>query len=269
MRRGLSAFNLTSLALGLAFLYLPIAILVIYSFNASQLVTVWGGWSTRWYVALLDDRAMLDAAAASFGIAATSAAAATVLGTMAALALTRLGRFRGRLGFSAMIYAPLVMPEVITGLSLLLMFVAADIDRGFLTVAAAHTTLTMCFVTVVVQSRLASFDRSLEEAAMDLGCPPGRTFLTVTLPLIAPAVIAGFLLAFSLSLDDLVIASFTTGPGATTLPMRIYSEVRLGVKPEINAICTILIGAVAVAVFAAAWISRRAAGGEVAGLPAK
>jgi len=269
MRRGLSAFNLTSLALGLAFLYLPIVILVVYSFNASQLVTVWGGWSTRWYVALLDDRAMLDAAAASFGIAATSAAAATVLGTMAALALTRLGRFRGRLGFSAMIYAPLVMPEVITGLSLLLMFVAADIDRGFLTVAAAHTTLTMCFVTVVVQSRLASFDRSLEEAAMDLGCPPGRTFLTVTLPLIAPAVIAGFLLAFSLSLDDLVIASFTTGPGATTLPMRIYSEVRLGVKPEINAICTILIGTVAVAIFAAAWISRRAAGSEIAGLPAK
>src|SRR5215472_4080042 len=269
MRRGLSAFNLTSLALGLAFLYLPIAILVIYSFNASQLVTVWGGWSTRWYVALLDDRAMLDAAAASFGIAATSAAAATVLGTLAALALTRLGRFRGRLPFSAMIYAPLVMPEVITGLSLLLMFVAAGVDRGFLTVTAAHTTLTMCFVTVVVQSRLATFDRSLEEAAMDLGCPPARTFLTVTLPLIAPAVVAGFLLAFSLSLDDLVIASFTTGPGATTLPMRIYSEVRLGVKPEINAICTILVGVVALAIFAAAMISRRAAEGEVAGLPAK
>jgi putrescine transport system permease protein len=176
---------------------------------------------------------------------------------MAALALARLGRFRGRLGFSAMIYAPLVMPEVITGLSLLLMFVAADIDRGFLTIIAAHTTLTMCFVTVVVQSRLAGFDRSLEEAAMDLGCPPGRTFLTVTLPLIAPAVAAGFLLAFSLSLDDLVIASFTTGPGATTLPMRIYSEVRLGVKPEINAICTLLVAVVAVAIFGAAWLSRR------------
>jgi putrescine transport system permease protein len=167
-----------------------------------------------------------------------------------------------------MVYAPLVMPEVITGLSLLLMFVAADIDRGFLTIIAAHTTLTMCFVTVVVQARLAGFDRSLEEAAMDLGCPPGRTFLTVTLPLIAPAVAAGFLLAFSLSLDDLVIASFTTGPGATTLPMRIYSEVRLGVKPEINAICTLLVTVVAVAIFAAAWLSRRA-GGEATGLPAK
>jgi putrescine transport system permease protein len=269
MRRGLTLFNTTSIALGLAFLYLPIAILVIYSFNASRLVAVWGGWSTRWYAALIDDRAMLDAAAASFGIAAGSAAAATVLGTCAALALTRLGRFRGRVAFSAMVYAPLVMPEVITGLSLLLMFVAADVDRGFLTVTAAHTTLTMCFVTVVVQSRLASFDRSLEEAAMDLGCPPMRTFLTVTLPLIAPAVVAGFLLAFSLSLDDLVIASFTTGPGATTLPMRIYSEVRLGVKPEINAICTILVGVVAIAIFAAAWISRRAGEGETAGLPAK
>ena len=269
MRRGLTLFNATSIAFGLAFLYLPIAILVIYSFNASRLVAVWGGWSTRWYAALLDDRAMLDAASASFGIAAGSAAAATVLGTLAALALTRLGRFRGRVAFSAMIYAPLVMPEVITGLSLLLMFVAADVDRGFLTVTAAHTTLTMCFVTVVVQSRLASFDRSLEEAAMDLGCPPMRTFLTVTLPLIAPAIMAGFLLAFSLSLDDLVIASFTTGPGATTLPMRIYSEVRLGVKPEINAICTILVGVVATAIFAAAWISRRAGEGEIAGLPAK
>jgi putrescine transport system permease protein len=268
MRRGLSVFNMTSLALGLAFLYLPIVILVIFSFNASRLVTVWGGWSLRWYAALIDDRAMLDAAAASFGIAAASAAVATVLGTMAALALARLGRFRGRLAFSAMIYAPLVMPEVITGLSLLLMFVAADVDRGFLTIIAAHTTLTMCFVTVVVQSRLAGFDRSLEEAAMDLGCPPGRTFLTVTLPLIAPAVAAGFLLAFSLSLDDLVIASFTTGPGATTLPMRIYSEVRLGVKPEINAICTLLVTVVAVAIFAAAWLSRRS-GGEATGLPAK
>ena len=232
----MSFTNLVALALGLAFLCAPIAILVVYSFNASRLVTVWGGWSTRWYAALLDDRAMLDAAAASFGIAAASAAAATVLGTCAALALTRLGRFRGRVAFSAMIYAPLVMPEVITGISLLLMFVAADVGRGFLTVTVAHTTLTMCFVTVVVQSRLATFDRSLEEAAMDLGCPPGRTFFAITLPLIMPAVVAGFLLAFSLSLDDLVIASFTTGPGATTLPIRIYSEVRLGVKPEINAV---------------------------------
>ena len=269
MIRRLSAFNMVSVALGLAFLYLPIVILVIYSFNAEELVTVWGGWSTRWYVTLLHDRDMRDAAIASLVIATASAAAATVLGTCAAFALTRLGRFRGRVTFAAMIYAPLVMPEVITGLSLLLMFVAAGVNKGFVTVTAAHTTVTMCFVTVVVQSRLATFDRSLEEAAMDLGCPPGRTFLAVTLPLIAPAVVAGFLLAFSLSLDDLVIASFTTGPGATTLPMRIYSEVKRGVKPEINAICTILVTVVAIAIFAAAWISRRAEAGETAGLAAK
>ena len=163
-----------------------------------------------------------------------------------------------------MIYAPLVMPEVITGLSLLLLFVAIDLDRGFFTVIIAHTTLTMCFVTVIVQSRLVGFDRSLEEAAMDLGCPPGRTFLAITLPLIMPGVIAGFLLAFSLSLDDLVIASFTTGPGATTLPIRIYSEVRLGVKPEINAVCTILIAVVAVAVVAASLIGKGGQRGRAA-----
>ena len=256
MRRGLTLFNTTSIAFGLAFLYLPIAILVIYSFNYSRLVTVWGGWSRVWYAALLEDRAMIDAALASLGIAFASAALATVLGTLAALALTRIARCRGRLLFAAMIYAPLVMPEVITGLSLLLLFVAIDLDRGFFTIIMAHTSLTMCFVTVIVQSRLVGFDRSLEEAAMDLGCPPGRTFLTVTLPLIMPAVIAGFLLAFSLSLDDLVIASFTTGPGATTLPIRIYSEVRLGVKPEINAVCTIFIAVIAVAVIAASLIGK-------------
>ena len=214
---------------------------MIYSFNASRLVTVWGGWSLNWYRALLSDRAMLDAAWASLRIAALSASAATVLGTCAAIALTRFGSFRGRLLFSGMVYAPLVMPEVITGLSLLLLFVAFNVDRGFWTIAIAHTTLTMCFVTVIVQARLVSFDRSLEEAAMDLGCPPLKTFLTITLPLIAPAIAAGWMLAFSLSLDDLVIASFTTGPGATTLPIRIYSEVRLGVKPEINAVCSIMI----------------------------
>jgi putrescine transport system permease protein len=214
---------------------------VIYSFNASRLVTVWGGWSLNWYRALLSDRAMLDAAWASLRIAALSASAATVLGTCAAIALTRFGSFRGRLLFSGMVYAPLVMPEVITGLSLLLLFVAFNVDRGFWTIAIAHTTLTMCFVTVIVQARLVSFDRSLEEAAMDLGCPPLKTFLTITLPLVAPAIAAGWMLAFSLSLDDLVIASFTTGPGATTLPIRIYSEVRLGVKPEINAVCSIMI----------------------------
>ncbi len=256
MRGRLSFTNLTALALGLAFLYAPIAILVVYSFNASRLVTVWGGWSTQWYVALLEDRGMIDAAVNSLVIAFGSAAFATVLGTMAALVLARF-RFRGRLPFAVMVYAPLVMPEVITGLSLLLLFVAIDFDRGLLTVAIAHTTLTMSFVTVIVQARLSGFDRSLEEAAMDLGCPPVRTFFTVTLPLIMPAVVAGFLLAFSLSLDDLVIASFTTGPGATTLPIRIYSEVRLGVKPEINAVCTIFIAVIAVVVIAASLIGKR------------
>ena len=255
MRRA-SWFNVASVALGLAFLYLPIVILVIFSFNASRLVTVWGGWSTRWYVELFQDRAMLEAAWVTLRIAVISATAATVLGTLAAIALVRLGRFRGRLLFSGMIYAPLVMPEVITGLSLLLLFVAVDVDRGFWTIILAHTTLTMCFVTVVVQSRLLSFDRSLEEAAMNLGCPPLKTFLTVTLPLIAPALASGWVLAFTLSLDDLVIASFTTGPGATTLPIRIYSEVRLGVKPEINAICTIMIAIVATGIVAASLLSK-------------
>jgi putrescine transport system permease protein len=259
MRRGMSPFNLTAVALGLAFLYLPIAILVIYSFNASRLVTVWGGWSMRWYLALLQDSAMLEAAWVSLRIAFLSATAATVLGTLAAVTLVRLGRFRGRTAFSAMAFAPLVMPEVITGLSLLLLFVALDVDRGFWTVTLAHTTVTMCFVTVVVQSRLLSFDLSLEEAAMDLGCPPLKTFLTITLPLIFPAIAAGWLLAFTLSLDDLVIASFTTGPGATTLPIRIYSEVRLGVKPEINAICTIMIALVAIGLVAAALVGKRRA----------
>jgi len=259
MRRGPSIFNLASVGLGLAFLYLPIGILVIYSFNASRLVTVWGGWSLTWYRALLQDEAMLSAAWASLRIAALSATAATVLGTLAAVALTRHGRFRGRLLFSGMVYAPLVMPEVITGLSLLLLFVALNVDRGFWTIVIAHTTLTMCFVTVIVQSRLIGFDRSLEEAAMDLGCPPLRTFLTVTLPLIVPAIAAGWMLAFSLSLDDLVIASFTTGPGATTLPIRIYSEVRLGVKPEINAVCTIMIAVVALVTIVTSLTAKRGA----------
>jgi putrescine transport system permease protein len=259
MQRGLSPFNLVSLAFGLAFLYLPIAILIIYSFNASRLVTVWGGWSTRWYAALLEDSAMLEAAWTTLRIAFVSASAATVLGTLAALALTRYRRFRGRTLFSGMVYAPLVMPEVITGLSLLLLVVAFNIDRGFWTVSIAHTTLTMCFVTVVVQSRLATFDRSLEEAAMDLGATPLRTFWLVTLPLIAPAIIAGWMLAFTLSIDDLVIASFTTGPGATTLPIRIYSEVRLGVKPEINAICTLMIATVAIGIVTASLIGKRSA----------
>ena len=257
MNRRLSLFNVTSLVLGFAFLYLPILLLVIYSFNASRLVTIWGGWSTRWYVALLNDSAMLEAAWTSLRIAFLSATAATVLGTLATVALVRGGRFRGRVAFSGLVYAPLVMPEIITGLALLLLFVAINVDRGFWTVTLAHSTLTMCFVAVVVQSRLLSFDMSLEEAAMDLGCPPLRAFLTVTLPLIFPAVGAGWMLAFMLSLDDLVIASFTTGPGSTTLPIRIYSEVRMGVKPEINAVSTIMIALVAVSVVVASWVAKR------------
>lgn len=257
MRRGFTAFNITSVALGLAFLYVPVVILVIYSFNASRLVTVWGGWSLRWYIELFNDSAMVDAAWTSIRIGFVSATAATVLGTLAAIVLVRAGRFRGRMGFSGLVYAPLVMPEIITGLSLLLLFVAIDIDRGFWTVSMAHTTVTLCFVAVIVQSRLLTFDRSLEEAAMDLGCPPLRTFLTITLPLIFPAIAAGWMLAFTLSLDDLVIASFTTGPGATTLPLRIYSEVRLGVKPEINAVCTVMIAVVAVGIVVAALFSKR------------
>jgi putrescine transport system permease protein len=252
----LSRFNIAALALGLAFLYLPIVILVIYSFNASRLVTVWGGWSLRWYGEFFGDRAMLEAAWMSFRVAATSATLATLLGTLAAIALSRGERFRGRTLFSGMLYAPLVMPEVITGLSLLLLFVALNAERGFWTVTMAHTTLTMCFVAVVVQSRLGQLDRSLEEAAMDLGCDPARAFLAVTLPLILPAIAAGWMLAFTLSLDDLVIASFTTGPGSETLPIRIYSEVRLGVKPEINAICTLVIGLIAVIIVLASLASK-------------
>jgi putrescine transport system permease protein len=243
-----TAFNVASVALGLAFLYAPIVVLVVYSFNASRLVTVWAGWSTRWYGELLRDGAMLESAWVTIRVAMLSATAATVLGTLAALALVRLGRFRGRLLFSGMVYAPLVMPEVIIGLALLLLFVAVGADRGFWTVTVAHTSLTMCFVTIIVRSRLLHLDPSLEEAALDLGCPPMKTFFSVTVPLILPALASGWMLAFTLSLDDLVIASFTTGPGATTLPIRIYSEIRLGVKPEINAICTIMLAVVGIAV---------------------
>jgi putrescine transport system permease protein len=257
MIRRFTTFNIVSVTLGFAFLYLPIVLLVIYSFNASKLVTVWGGFSTKWYVELLRDEALLNAAWVTLRVAFISATIATVLGTLAAVTLIRYGRFKGRTLFSGMIYAPLVMPDVITGLSLLLLFVAVGIDRGFWTNTLAHITFSMCFVAVFVQSRLITFDRSLEEAALDLGCPPLKTFLTITLPLIAPAIVAGWMLGFTLSLDDLVIASFTTGPGATTLPMKIYSQVRLGVTPEINAVCTILIALVATGVIIASIITKR------------
>lgn len=243
-----SRFNIASVIIGFVFLYLPIAILVIYSFNESRLVTVWAGFSTKWYGELFRNQGLMDAAWVTARVGVVSATFATILGTMAALALTRYTRFHGRILFSGMVYAPLVMPEVITGLSLLLLFVSIDFGRGFWTVTLAHITFSMCFVAVVVQSRLVSFDRSLEEAAMDLGASPVTTFFQITLPVILPAVISGWMLAFTLSLDDLVIASFTSGPGATTLPMKIYSQVRLGVTPEINAVCTLLIAAVTIGV---------------------
>lgn len=252
-------FNIVSLVLGFAFLYLPIVLLIIFSFNESRLVTVWSGFSTRWYVEMLSNRGLMEAAWVTARVAFISATVSTILGTMAAVVLTRFARFRGRLLFSGMVFAPLVMPEVITGLSLLLLFVAVNFDRGLTTVIIAHITFSMCFVAVVVQSRLLSFDLSLEEAAMDLGATPVQAFFQITLPIILPAVVAGWMLAFTLSLDDLVIASFTSGPGATTLPMKIYSQVRLGVTPEINAISTVLIGLVTFAIVTASIVNRRRA----------
>ena len=252
----LSWFNVTSLTLGFAFLYMPMLVLIFYSFNASKLVTVWAGFSTRWYGELFRNEAFLDAAWVTLKVAVVSSTFATVLGTMAAYVLVRGGRFFGRTLFSGMIYAPLVMPEVITGLSLLLLFIGIGLDRGVLTIVLAHTTFSMCYVSVVVSSRLVTFDRSLEEAALDLGSSPWEAFRLVTLPIIAPAVISGWLLAFTLSLDDLVIASFTAGPSATTLPIKIFSAVRLGVSPEINALSTIMILIVTVGVITASLISK-------------
>lgn len=258
MRR-LTWFNTTSLTLGFTFLYLPMVILVIYSFNSSKLVTVWAGFSTKWYGELMRNEAFLDAAWVTVKVAVLSSTFATVLGTLAAYVLVRAGRFWGRTLFSGMIYAPLVMPEVITGLSLLLLFIGIGLDRGVMTIVLAHTTFSMCYVSVVVSSRLATFDMSLEEAALDLGSTPFEAFRLVTLPIIAPAVISGWLLAFTLSLDDLVIASFTSGPSATTLPIKIFSAVRLGVSPEINALSTIMIAIVTIGVISASLISKRAA----------
>jgi putrescine transport system permease protein len=237
---------------------------VIFSFNESQLVTVWGGISTKWYGELLRNREILGAAWISLQVAVITATVAVVLGTLAAYVLMRFGRFRSRALLTGMVTAPLVMPEVITGLSLLLLFVSMEqifgwpAGRGVTTIIIAHITLTMAFVAVVVQSRLSSLDMSLEEAAMDLGARPVRVFFDVTIPVIAPALIAGWLLAFTLSLDDLVIASFVTGPGASTLPMVIFSKVRLGVSPEVNALATIIVAVVAVGVGIATWQMRKA-----------
>lgn len=254
--RKLSLFNVTAIVIGIAFLYLPIAIMAIYSFNASPSVTAWGGWSIRWYRELAGDTAMLSGSLVSLRIALVSASAATLLGVLAALALFRSGHFRGRPTFASIIYAPLVLPEAIAGLSMLLLFVVIGLDRGFWTVAIAHTTMAMGFVIVIVQWRLAEFDLRLEEAAMDLGASPVRTFLTVTLPLIAPAIVAAWMLAFALSLDDFVIASFTTGPAAITLPIRIASEIHRGVGPEANAVCSLFVAIVGVVVLTASLLAK-------------
>lgn len=262
MNRKPSRFVLSILAFGYAFLYLPLVSVVVYSFNDSRLATVWGGFSTRWYGELLRNDQVLDAAFLSLRIAVTSATLATILGTMAGLALARFGRFRGRTLFAGMITSPLVMPEVITGLSLLLLFVSLQQltgwpgQRGFSTITIAHITFSMAYVAVVIQSRLASMDESLEEAAMDLGGTPLRVVFDITLPLIAPAMAAGWLLSFTLSLDDLVIASFVSGPGSTTLPMYIFSKVKLGVTPDINALASLIILVVSAGLLVA-WLTMR------------
>jgi len=252
----------TVLLFGYAFLYMPVLLLIVYSFNESRLVTVWSGFSTKWYGELLRNQQLLDAAWLSIRIAAVNATLAVVLGTLAANALVRHGRFRGRTGFELLLTAPLVMPDVIIGLSLLLLFVAMQQvigwpnGRGFSTITIAHVTFSMAYVAVVVRARLNRMDRSLEEAAMDLGARPLTVYRSITLPLIAPALLSGWLLAFTLSLDDLVIASFVAGPGSTTLPMVVYSSVRMGVSPQINALATIIVAVVTLAVVIAA-ISMR------------
>lgn len=252
----------TAMAFGYAFLYIPILSVIVYSFNKSRLVTVWGGFSTQWYGRLFENQQILDAAQRSFLIAAVSATFAVVIGTASGLALARFGRFPGRGLLSLMNSAPLVMPEVMLGLSGLLLFVSLQHitgwpQRGMTTIMLAHITFTACYVTVVVRSRLTQMDQSLEDAAMDLGARPWKVFFVITLPLIAPALLAGWLLAFTLSLDDLVIASFTSGPGASTLPMVVYSKVKLGVTPEINALATLIVCIVTAAVTIAGIILHR------------
>jgi putrescine transport system permease protein len=250
----------SALCFGFAFLYIPILVLIVFSFNQSAIASVWGGFSLRWYTALFNNEKIIEAALLSFKIAAASATFATILGTMAGLALTNMGRYRGRLIFTGLIAAPLVMPEVITGLSLLLMFISLQeligwpMTRGASTITIAHTTFSMAYVAVIVQSRLSGMDRSLQEAAMDLGGRPMQVTFDITLPLIAPSMLSGWLLAFTLSLDDLVIASFTSGAGASTLPMVIFSKIKLGVTPDINALASLIIGTVALGIFLAMWI---------------
>ena len=259
----LSRFSMVMLAIGFLFLYLPMLSLIVYSFNESKLVTVWAGFSTKWYFELFRDQQMIDAAKVSLQLAFFTACAAVVLGTMAAMVMTRFRSFRGKTLFSALITAPLVMPEVITGLSMLLLFVSLGDwfgifqQRSVATMWIAHVTFTMAFVTVIISSRLGELDRSLEEAAMDLGANRLKVFFVITLPIIAPALLSGWLMAFTLSLDDLVISSFTSGPSSTTLPMKIFSSVRMGVSPKINALASLMILAVSAAALIAWWSMRR------------
>jgi putrescine transport system permease protein len=257
-------FSSLMLVLGLLFIYAPMLILVIYSFNASKLVTVWGGWSIKWYVGLMDNTQLMGSVVRSLEIACYTAVAAVVLGTLAAFVLTRITRFKGRTLFGGLVTAPLVMPEVITGLSLLLLFVAmAQLigwpqERGIVTIWIAHTTFCAAYVAVVVSARLRELDLSIEEAAMDLGARPWKVFFLITIPMIAPSLGAGGMMSFALSLDDLVLASFVSGPGSTTLPMEVFSAVRLGVKPEINAVASLILLAVSLMTFLVWFFSRRA-----------
>ncbi|MCW2269161.1 ABC transporter permease subunit [Pseudomonas sp. JQ170] len=258
------SFSKLMLVVGLLFIYLPMLILVIYSFNASKLVTVWGGWSVKWYVGLLDNSQLMGSVMRSLEIACYTAIAAVALGTLAAFVLTRVTRFKGRTLFGGLVTAPLVMPEVITGLSLLLLFVAMaqmigwPQERGIVTIWIAHTTFCAAYVAVVVSARLRELDLSIEEAAMDLGAKPWKVFFLITIPMIAPSLAAGGMMSFALSLDDLVLASFVSGPGSTTLPMEVFSAVRLGVKPEINAVASLILLSVSLVTFMVWYFSRRA-----------
>ncbi len=263
MAGGNSALRITALCIGIAVLYLPILVLIGYSFNASPLVSVWGGFSTVWYAELVRQKSLLDAALLSLEVAFAASSAAVVLGTLAAISLVRFARFPGRFLLTGMVTAPLVMPEVITGITQLLLFVSllqtfSWPHRGFLTIVLAHVTFCIAYVTVTVRSRLQGADRSLEEAAQDLGAGPTRAFIEITLPLIAPAILASWLLSFTLSLDDLVISSFVAGPATNTLPMLIYSKVRLGISPVINALASLIIAIIGTCVIAAGWLMRRA-----------
>jgi putrescine transport system permease protein len=263
MERRFSPVLFATLCFGIAVLYVPILVLIAYSFNASPLVSVWGGFSTQWYAELIHNRQILDAALLSLEVAVASSSAAVLLGTLAAIALVRFARFPGRLLLTGMVNAPLVMPEIITGITQLLLFVSmlqmfAWPHRGFTTIVIAHIAFCTAYVTVTVQSRLQSADRSLEEAAMDLGSSPAQAFVEVTLPIIAPALISSWLLSFTLSLDDLVISSFVSGPGASTLPMVIYSKVKLGVSPDVNALASLIICVVGTCVIVASYLMRRA-----------